>query len=100
ALGVTFQFGERAEAVSRRGDALVCSMPSGVEIVADKVLGTAGRTGNTEGLGLEAVGVDTDERGRVLVDGHFATTVPGVFAAGDVIGAPALASTSMEQARG
>ncbi|MFI5055671.1 MAG: Si-specific NAD(P)(+) transhydrogenase [Actinomycetota bacterium] len=99
ALGVTFHFGERAETVSRRGDALICSMPSGAEIVADKVLVTAGRTGNTEGLGLAAVGVETDERGRVLVDGHFRTSAQGVFAAGDVIGAPALASTSMEQAR-
>jgi len=99
ALGVTFHFGERAETVSRRGDALVCSMPSGAEIAADKVLVTAGRVGNTDGLGLAAVGVETDERGRVLVDGHFRTSVPGVFAAGDVIGAPALASTSMEQAR-
>ena len=99
ALGVTFHFGERAETVSRRGDALVCSMPSGAEIAADKVLVTAGRIGNTEGLGLAAVGVETDERGRVLVDGHFRTSAAGVFAAGDVIGAPALASTSMEQAR-
>ncbi len=99
ALGVAVHFGERAETVSRRGDALVCSMPSGAEIVADKVLVAAGRTGNTDGLGLAAVGVETDERGRVLVDGHFRTSAPGVFAAGDVIGAPALASTSMEQAR-
>ena len=99
ALGVRFHFGERAQGVSRRGDALVCSMPSGVEIVAEKVLVTAGRIGNTDGLGLETVGVETDERGRVLVDGHFHTSVEGVFAAGDVIGAPALASTSMEQAR-
>ena len=74
-------------------------MPSGAEIAADKVLVTAGRIGNTEGLGLAAVGVETDERGRVLVDGHFRTSAQGVFAAGDVIGAPALASTSMEQAR-
>ena len=65
ALGVTFHFGERAETVSRRGDALVCSMPSGAEIAADKVLVAAGRVGNTEGLGLAAVGVETDERGRV-----------------------------------
>jgi NAD(P) transhydrogenase len=99
ALGVTFHFGERAETVSRRGDALVCQRPSGAEIAAEKVLVTAGRMGNTDGLGLAAVGVETDERGRVLVDGHFRTSAPGVFAAGDVIGAPALASTSMEQAR-
>ena len=50
-------------------------------------------------LGLEEVGIDTDDRGRILVDDAFRTSVPNVFAAGDVIGAPALASTSMEQAR-
>ena len=98
-LGVTFHFGERVQTVSRRDGALVCAMPSGAEIVVDKVLVTAGRVGNTDGLNLEAVGVATDDRGRITVDGHFRTSVPSVYAAGDVIGSPALASTSMEQAR-
>jgi NAD(P) transhydrogenase len=98
-LGVAFHFGERAQTVTRRGDDLVCAMPSGVEVVVDKVLVTAGRIGNTDGLGLDTVGVETDERGRIVVDDHFRTSIPSVFAAGDVIGAPALASTSMEQAR-
>ena len=75
-------------------------MPSGATIAAEKVLVTAGRVGNTAGLGLAELGVETDDRGRILVD----ESVPdvrsdGVFAAGDVIGSPALASTSMEQAR-
>src|SRR4029077_6795888 len=69
------------------------------EIGVEKVLVTAGRVGNTAHLGLDALGVATDDRGRVVVDEAFATSVPGVFAAGDVIGSPALASTSMEQAR-
>ena len=98
-LGVSFVFGERAQTVTRRGDALVCAMPSGIEVAAEKVLVTAGRVGNTDDLGLEAVGVATDERGRIVVDEHFRTSASGVYAAGDVIGAPALASTSMEQAR-
>ena len=98
-LGVTFHFGERAETVERRGDELVCSMPSGATIAAEKVLVTAGRVGNTAGLGLGELGVRTDDRGRILVDEVFRTSVDGVFAAGDVIGSPALASTSMEQAR-
>jgi NAD(P) transhydrogenase len=98
-LGVRFHFGGRADTVSRHSSGLVCSMPSGAEIAADKVLVTAGRVGNTDGLGLEALGVQTDERGRISVDGHFRTSVPNVCAAGDVIGSPALASTSMEQAR-
>lgn len=65
----------------------------------EKVLFAAGRTGNTEDLGLADVGVDTDDRGRIVVDPHYQTTAPGVYAAGDVIGPPGLASVSMEQAR-
>ncbi len=60
---------------------------------------TSGRSGNTPGLNLEAVGVETNPRGYVVVDEGFRTAVPGIYAAGDVVGFPALASTSMEQAR-
>ncbi len=98
-LGVTFHLGERAETVARRDGRLVCTLPGGGEIAAEKVLVAAGRVGNTDGLGLAALGVETDERGRIVVDGTFRASVPGVYAAGDVIGSPALASTSMEQAR-
>jgi NAD(P) transhydrogenase len=59
----------------------------------------AGRAGNTEDLGLEAAGVQTDPRGRIVVDARYRTTADGVYAAGDVIGPPALASVSMEQGR-
>jgi NAD(P) transhydrogenase len=68
-------------------------------MLAEKVIFAAGRSGNTEELGLKEVGVATDERGRILVDEHFETSVPGIYAAGDVIGPPALASVSMEQGR-
>ena len=98
-LGVTFRLGERAEAVTRRGAELVSALPSGDTIATEKVLVTAGRMGNTTDLGLDELGVTTDGRGRVVVDDTFRTTVPGVYAAGDVIGAPALAAASMEQAR-
>jgi len=98
-LGVTFHIGERADAVARRDGGLVCTLPSGGAISTEKVLVTAGRVGNTADLGLEELGVGTDDRGRVLVDQAFHTSVPGVYAAGDVIGAPALATSSMEQAR-
>ena len=98
-LGVTFHLGERAEAVTRRSAELVSTLPSGDAIATEKVLVTAGRVGNTADLGLDELGVTTDERGRVVVDHTFRTTVPGVYAAGDVIGAPALAAASMEQAR-
>jgi NAD(P) transhydrogenase len=98
-LGVTFHLGERADTVARRDGELVCTLPSGREIATEKVLVTAGRVGNTADLGLEALGVQTDERGRIVVDEKLRTSAPSVFAAGDVIGSPALASSSMEQAR-
>jgi NAD(P) transhydrogenase len=99
-LGVTFQLGERAEAVGRvPGGSLVCTLTSGVELKSDMVLATTGRVGNTTELRLETAGIKTDARGRVIVDGNYRTAVPTVYAAGDVIGFPALASTSMEQAR-
>jgi NAD(P) transhydrogenase len=66
---------------------------------AERLLFSAGRIGNVEGLGLEAAGVQVDARGRIVVDDHYRTTAQGVYAAGDVIGPPALASVSMEQAR-
>jgi NAD(P) transhydrogenase len=65
----------------------------------EKIIFAAGRVGNTEGLGLADIGATVDERGRIRLDDHFQTTAPGVFAAGDVIGPPALASASMEQGR-
>jgi NAD(P) transhydrogenase len=72
---------------------------AGEVIAAEKVIFAAGRTGNTEELGLKEAGVASDDRGRILVDEHFRTSVPGIYAAGDVIGPPALASVSMEQGR-
>jgi NAD(P) transhydrogenase len=65
----------------------------------DAVLFAAGRVGNTEHLGLADVGVEVDERGNVVVDAKFRTSAPGIYAAGDVVGPPALASVSMEQGR-
>jgi NAD(P) transhydrogenase len=63
------------------------------------VLFAAGRSGNTENLGLQQVGVNLDRLGRVLVNAQFRTSVPAIYAAGDVIGPPALASVSMDQGR-
>jgi NAD(P) transhydrogenase len=71
----------------------------GTVLHPEKLLFAAGRAGNTEDLGLEDAGVTTDDRGRVVVDERYQTSVPGIYAAGDVIGPPALASVSMEQGR-
>ena len=81
------------------GGPLALQLKSGQQLQVDKVLYSAGRTGNTRGLGLERAGVAMDAQGRILVDEHFQTSVPHVYAAGDVIGNPALASVSMEQGR-
>ncbi len=75
------------------------TLKSGKVLEADRLLAAAGRAGNTAGLGLEAIGVKIDPRGRIPVDAAFRTSVPHVFAAGDVVGWPSLASTSMEQGR-
>ncbi|APR80045.1 Soluble pyridine nucleotide transhydrogenase [Minicystis rosea] len=69
------------------------------EIAVEKVLFAAGRSGATQGLGLEEAGVKLGKRAYIEVDADYRTSVPTIFAAGDVIGFPALASTSMEQAR-
>jgi NAD(P) transhydrogenase len=74
-------------------------LASGKHLVADVVLYSAGRTGATAGLNLEAAGLTADERGRLKVDPQFRTPVPHIWAAGDVIGFPALAATSSEQGR-
>lgn len=85
--------------VERREGNLGVSLADGGVLESDAVLFAAGRVGNTEELGLERVGVKTDDRGRILVDEHYETSVPGIYAAGDVIGPPALASVSTEQGR-
>jgi len=81
-----------------RSEGLV-ELESGKHIVADAILFSVGRTGATGSLGLEAAGLETDERGRLVVDTHFRTPVDNIYAAGDVIGYPALAATSSEQGR-
>jgi dihydrolipoamide dehydrogenase len=67
------------------------------EITADVVLVAIGRRATVEGLGLDGVGVEVDERGRVVVDGHFATNVPGIYAIGDAIAGPMLAHKAEEE---
>ena len=99
-LGVTFHLGQTTQSIRRiDGRGIVTTLASGLELAADKVLASSGRSGWTGGMDLETVGVVVDKRGYVTVDGDYRTTVPSIYAAGDVIGFPALASTSMEQAR-
>lgn len=99
ALGMRFLMGTRVEHVATPDAGVTLTVGSGEHVRGDIGLWAAGRQSNVEGLGLEAVGVTLGTRGLVEVDEHYRTAVPSIYAAGDVIGFPALASTSMEQAR-
>jgi NAD(P) transhydrogenase len=102
-MGAEILLGDAVVSIARdpaaRRNALHLHLKSGRRVRADKILFSAGRTGNTRGLNLEAAGVSVNERGHIPVDAHFRTAAPGIYAVGDVIGFPALASTSMEQGR-
>lgn len=95
------RFGKKVEKVDKLPDGkLELLMEDGRIVRADMVLFAAGRMGATDDLGLDKCGIDVDHRGRVTVDPKtFETNVKGIYAAGDVIGFPSLASTSMEQGR-
>jgi NAD(P) transhydrogenase len=96
--GVRVILGAGMEAVTRVGDQLQVSLSNGTTCETEAVFFATGRRPNTEDLGLEEIGVEVDERGCIVVDGNFQTSVPGVYAAGDVIG-PGLSSVAMEQGR-
>jgi NAD(P) transhydrogenase len=99
-LGVRFHWKERVESCSApaRGPVRL-AFASGRRLAVDAVLVAAGRRASVEGLALEAAGLALDERGLLRVDARFRTGVRHVFAAGDVVGFPSLASVSAEQAR-
>jgi NAD(P) transhydrogenase len=96
--GVRFVLGMTGT-VQRTDGQLEVELESGEVLQPEVVLFAAGRKGNTEELGLGEAGVDCDDRGRIIVDEEYQTSVPGIYAAGDVIGPPALASVSTEQGR-
>jgi NAD(P) transhydrogenase len=100
---VTLRLGERVdrvEVVEEDGARRVrTTLVSGKQIVTDKALCSTGRSGAVRSLDLAAAQIDADERGRIKVNEFYQTTAPNIYAAGDVIGFPNLASTSMEQGR-
>ena len=98
-LAVTFRFGERVASVEAHPGHAIALLASGKRIPADTVMYSAGRQGQTDDLDLPAAGLSADSRGRITVDEFFQTSVPHIYAVGDVIGFPALAATSMEQGR-
>ena len=99
-IGVTIYHEEEAVAIREESDGQVTvSLTHRPPVTATTLLYAVGRIGATKHLNLDAVGLTPDARGRVIVNDHFQTAVPHIYAAGDVIGFPALASTSMQQGR-
>lgn len=98
-LNVRLLFSQQVNKIEERDNHVHLTLQSGEELVVDGALYASGRQGNVAGLGLEALGIKVEKRGLIVVNEKYQTTVPHIYAAGDVIGFPALASTSMEQAR-
>lgn len=100
ASGGRFLGNTEIESVEWNGlDQVVTTLAGGEEIYSEKLLSAAGRIANVKGLNLEAAGLSLSEKGVIEVDGDCRTAVSNIFAAGDVIGPPSLASASMEQGR-
>jgi dihydrolipoamide dehydrogenase len=100
--GVKFRLASKVTAVDGNGKSLKASLEPAAggaaeTIEADVVLVSIGRVPFTEGLGLEDAGVKKDNKGRVIVDAHFATNVPGIYAIGDVIAGPMLAHKAEDE---
>jgi NAD(P) transhydrogenase len=99
-IGVSLHLNEEVARIEREAAGTVSvTLKSGLRLTASTVMYSAGRMGATEELNLAAVGIKPDPRGRLTVNQYFQTTVPHIYAAGDIIGFPALASTSMQQGR-
>jgi len=98
--GVTVKLGEEIGGVATDGRGrVVTSMKSGKTVVTDVLLYAMGRVANTDSLNIVAAGLTADNMGQLKVNEHYQTDVPHIYAGGDVIGFPGLASTSMEQGR-
>jgi NAD(P) transhydrogenase len=98
--GMTIRFGSKVDRIEIEGGHTITVLESGRRVRSEMLLYAAGREGVTDSLNLEACGLSFDQRGRIKVDGKtFQTTVGHIYATGDVVGFPSLASTSMEQGR-
>jgi NAD(P) transhydrogenase len=97
--GLHFIFNTRVEKTTASESRVRITLGTGQVLNVEAALFAAGRQSNVQGLGLEALGMALGQRGLVLVNEKYQTSIPNIYAAGDVIGFPALASTSMEQGR-
>ncbi len=99
-MGMTLKLGEEIDAVEVKSpDSVVTRLRSGKVITSEAILSAAGRTACVDGLGIDEVGVSLENGNLISVNESFQTAVPHIYAAGDVIGFPSLASTSMDQGR-
>src|SRR5690554_2914677 len=96
---VIIRHNEEYERVEGTENAVILHLKSGKKIKADAFLWCNGRTGNTDKLGLENIGLKANGRGQIQVDEHYRTEIPNIYAAGDVIGWPSLASAAYDQGR-
>ena len=94
---ITVRHNEEYERVEGVENGVILHLKSGKKIKADALLWCNGRTGNTDLLGLENIGIKANGRGQITVDENYRTTVPNIYAAGDVIGWPSLASASHDK---
>jgi len=97
--GVLVRHNEESDKVEPHDDGVVLHLKSGKQIKTDALLWANGRTGNTDDMGLDKIGVTPDGRGQLTVNEDFQTTAAHVYAAGDVIGFPSLASAAYVQGR-
>jgi NAD(P) transhydrogenase len=97
--GVVIRHNEQYERIEPQDDGVIIHLKSGKQVKSDALLWAAGRTGNSNDLGLETIGLEPDSRGYISVNEQFQTEVPNVYAVGDVIGFPSLASAAYTQGR-
>jgi NAD(P) transhydrogenase len=97
--GIVIRHNEEYERVEMADDGVILHLTSGKKLKTDIMLWANGRTGNSQDMGLEALGIAADHRGYLLVNDSYQTSAPHIYAAGDVIGPPALASASYDQGR-
>ncbi|MEQ9888723.1 Si-specific NAD(P)(+) transhydrogenase [Pectobacterium zantedeschiae] len=97
--GVVIRHNEEFESIEGLSDGVIVNLKSGKKMKADCLLYANGRTGNTETLGLENIGLSTDSRGQLKVNSMYQTALAHIYAIGDVIGYPSLASAAYDQGR-
>jgi len=97
--GVMIRHNEEYDQVEGQPDSVLLCLKSGKKIKADALLWANGRSGNTQNMGLEELGIVPNRRGQLAVDDNYRTTLPHIYAVGDVIGYPSLASAAYDQGR-